>query len=104
MIDKNSVAISTYCDARYACKEIFSVACRELYDPELNHLYTREYREKAVEVCKKASASYVNKVYDCHLHDHYNVEVPEDIIDDLMEQAVYENDSIKIGNITRKVN
>jgi hypothetical protein len=46
----------------------------------------------------------VKKVYDCHLHDHYNVEVPDNIIDGLMEKAIYENGLLKIGSIEYSLN
>ena len=102
MITKKGMCLTTYIEAWFVCEEIFSIACRELFDSELNHLYTREYREKALSVCKNiASSSYVKKVYDCHCHDHYNVEVPTDIIDKMMEEAVYENGCFRIGEIQR---
>ena len=104
MINYNDVCLDVYYAARHACEEIFKVACRELYAPVLNHLYTMEYREKALEVCKEANASFVKKVYDYNLHDHYNVEVPESIIDGLMEMAVYENGLLKIGSIECSLN
>lgn len=102
MINLHETCVSTYYEAWRVCEEIFSVACRELFDCELNHLYTREYREKALDVCKtSASPLYVKDGHDCHGHDHYNIVVPEDIIKRMMEEAVYEDGILKIGDIRR---
>ncbi|MEE3413878.1 MAG: hypothetical protein VZR53_00720 [Prevotella sp.] len=102
MINKNDMCLSTYYEAWHACMSIFAIACQELFDPELNHICTREYREKCLEVCKgDASPSYVKVFYDPHGHDHYMVNVPEKIVKDLMERAIYEDGMLKIGDIRR---
>lgn len=104
MINYNEVCISTYYAAKQVCEEIFKVACKELYAPELNHLYTRDCREKYLDICRDcASASFVKKVYDYHLHDHYKVEIPSEAIDDLMSRAIYEKGYLKIGDIEYKL-
>ena len=45
----------------------------------------------------------MKRVYDCHLHDHYKVEIPSEAIDDLMSKAIYEKGYLKIGDIEYKL-
>lgn len=99
----NFISSTVKANAIFFCKEIAKVACFELYDKELNHAYSREYRAKALALCiEHATAKAVRKVYDIHCHDHYIVDdnVINYIVNLLIEKVKYENGRLSIGGLS----
>lgn len=89
-------------NALFFCKEITRVACMELYDKELNHLYSKEYRTKALALCSDATAKAVRKKYDMHCHDHYVVDdtVVDNIAKRLIKAVQFKDGKLSIGGLS----